>query len=219
MERQGKLLHIYQLLHRFFGPQHWWPGDTPFEVMVGAILTQNTNWLNVEKAIANLKKSKVLSAAGILRLSYNDLADIIRPSGYFNIKAERLKSYVAWYKTACGAKISSMRAMSMDKLRHELLKVRGVGEETADCIMLYAAEMPSFVIDAYTRRIFSRLGYCSPDVKYGQLRSGFMQELPCEAKLYNEYHALIVALGKDYCSPKPRCGKCPLKNICQQKIS
>lgn len=208
---------VHDALLAAFGPQHWWPGETPFEVMVGAVLTQNTAWSNVEKAIANLKAAKALSCRAILALADADLAALIRPAGYFNVKARRLKALCA-FLDARGVADAPERLATvapLSRLRHKLLAVHGVGEETADSILLYALGLPSFVVDAYTRRIFARLGLLTGQERYGEIQALFQAHLPADATLYNEYHALIVSLGKDHCRPRPRCAECPLRGICQ----
>ena len=206
----ARLMAVFDRLLAAFGPRHWWPGDTPFEVMVGAVLTQNTAWTNVEKAIANLKAARRLSPDAMQALSKDELAELIRPSGYFNVKADRLKSLIALVLDAGGGDPPRLLSRPADELRRDLLAVKGVGPETADSIVLYAAGYPSFVIDAYTRRIFSRAGLAAGDEPYETLRSWFMDHLPPDPALYNEYHALLVHLGKHFCRPKPLCGHCPL---------
>jgi endonuclease III related protein len=211
LRAQPRIRRIYETLYAAFGPQRWWPGETPFEVMVGAILTQNTAWTNVERAIGNLKRAGRLSADGILACPAGELADLIRPSGYFNLKAKRLKSYVQWYRDRFGADPAVMRRVPIGALRAELLTVYGIGRETADSILLYACGLPAFVVDAYTLRIFSRLGVIPDRADYESVRARFMKSLPEDPALYNEYHALIVALGKDWCRPRARCEGCPLR--------
>ena len=214
----------HDLLLAHYGYQHWWPGDTPIEVMVGAVLTQNTAWTNVEKAIANLKDAYCLTVAAILALPDAHLAELIRPAGYFNVKARRLKALCTFL---AGAGIAEQpeglaKLVPAPTLRQMLLAVHGIGEETADSIMLYALNLPSFVVDAYTRRIFGRLGLLAAGESYGEVRLAFIRHLPEDAKLYNEYHALIVQLGKRVCRPRPRCGECPLVEICpssQQEVA
>lgn len=210
---------VHDRLLAAFGPQHWWPGETPFEVMVGAVLTQNTAWTNVERAIANLKAAQALSVAAILDMEDTDLADLIRPAGYFNVKTRRLKALCAFLHAADVADEPRELAHQggLEELRPRLLAVHGVGEETADSILLYALDLPSFVVDAYTRRIFNRLGFIAGDEAYGRIRAAFMAALPTDLGLYNEYHALIVALGKDVCRPKPRCALCPLLGVCPRR--
>lgn len=209
-------LTAYRLLHERYGPQHWWPGDTPFEVMIGAVLTQNTAWNNVERAIANLKTARALSGRALLALPDRALAELIRPAGYFNVKAKRLKHLCAFLQTE-GAMNEPERLRDrapLPELRQRLLAVHGIGEETADSILLYALGLPSFVVDAYTRRIFGRLGLLAGDEGYREIQARFQTALPRDIALYNEYHALIVQLGKSVCRPRPRCGECPLCAVC-----
>lgn len=206
----------YRLLLAAFGPQHWWPADTPFEVMVGAVLTQNTAWRNVEKAIANLRAADSLDCRSILDTPEEELADRLRPAGYFNVKAKRLRALCGFLRQRGVAEAPQRLAFLSEPaaLRRDLLAVHGVGEETADSILLYALGLPLFVVDAYTRRVFTRLGLLSGAEAYGAIQAGFERGLPRDIALYNEYHALIVRLGKDICRPKPRCGDCPLADIC-----
>ncbi|MGQ9686966.1 MAG: endonuclease III domain-containing protein [Thiobacillaceae bacterium] len=206
----------YRLLFAAYGPQHWWPGETAFEVMVGAILTQNTAWANVERAIANLKAAERLTCEDILALPDDALAELIRPAGYFNVKARRLKALCAFLadQGVCATPQRLRDLSNLPELRRRLLSVHGVGEETADSILLYALELPIFVVDAYTRRIFSRLGLIPADASYGEIQQAFQRHLPADVALYNEYHALIVHLGKSVCRPKPRCEQCPLRERC-----
>lgn len=201
------------MLYKKFGPQHWWPGDTPFEVAVGAILTQNTNWSNVEKAITNLKKARALSAAAMSRLSHEELAALIKPAGYFNVKAKRLRSFLDFLNSEYSGSISSMKKADAVVLRHQLLGVNGIGPETADSILLYALDKPVFVIDAYTKRILSRHGIMEADADYNQYQQLFHASFENDTRLFNEYHALIVRLGKDFCKSKPLCSSCPLNSI------
>ncbi|MBN1256133.1 MAG: endonuclease III domain-containing protein [Planctomycetes bacterium] len=216
LSRQGsrparRLLRIYEKLLKTFGPQGWWPAEISFEMMVGAFLTQTTSWSNAELALDNLKAAGILSPEGISACRHSTLARLIRPSGYFNLKAKRLKSYVRWFIEACDGKTENLCAMDLAEARSQLLKVYGVGPETADSILLYAAGHPTFVVDAYTRRIFSRLGCFKEKASYEEMRAYFMKYLPAERQLYNEYHALIVVLGKNHCQPRPQCGECPLR--------
>ena len=203
---------VYRRLHAAHGPQHWWPGDSTFEIMVGAVLTQNTAWTNVEKAIANLKAAKALSPAAIATAPHRRLAAWLKPSGYFNIKAQRLRALCAWLIRKGGAK--RIARLPTEVLRAELLQVHGVGPETADDILLYAFNRPVFVIDAYTRRLFQRLGLIRGDEKYEPLRQWFETTLLADVPLFNEYHALIVAHAKDVCRKRPRCGTCKLGPLC-----
>lgn len=209
-------LAVYHRLYAAYGPQHWWPGDTPFEVMVGAVLTQNTAWRNVERAIANLKAAGYLSCHGILSCSDRDLAELIRPAGYFNVKARRLKALCAFLAAQGVAERPGAlhECAPLPELRRRLLAVHGVGEETADSILLYALGLPVFVVDAYTRRIFARLGLIRGTESYGHIQQAFQATLPPEVALYNEYHALIVHLGKHVCRPRPSCPECPLRTLC-----
>lgn len=208
------LQKIYDRLYRRFGPQYWWPGQTPFEVMVGAILTQNTNWGNVEKAIAALRKEKALTCKAIAGMDRKTLASLIRPAGYYNIKAARLKNYVGFFCREFNGSVRRMAREEKASLRERLLAVNGVGRETADSILLYALEKPVFVVDAYTKRIFSRHGIIAEDADYEAVRAVFTTGLRQDTRLYNEYHALIVRLGKEYCLKRePRCESCPLKEL------
>ena len=206
-----RIRDIYSCLFGAFGPQGWWPGETPFEVAVGAILTQNTNWSNVERAIARLKARDVLSPRKMYALSSTDLADLIRPAGYFNVKARRLMAFLAYLKESSSLSMKRLATAPPAILREELLAVRGIGPETADSILLYAAGHPSFVVDAYTKRIFSRHRIVGPAASYGDIKSLFEDALVADVRLFNEYHALIVRTGKDFCRPRtPRCAGCPL---------
>jgi endonuclease-3 related protein len=214
-----KLISVYHVLFRAYGPQHWWPGDTPFEVMVGAVLTQNTSWTNVEKAIANLRRERVLSFSGMIRLAPQKLASLIRPSGYYNIKAKRLRQLLLFIHTQYSDSLARMFAADSLHLRRQLLEVNGVGPETADSILLYAGGKPFFVVDAYTRRIFSRQGLISGNEDYRAVQGLFMDNLPREIGLYNEYHALIVRIGKEHCKKaKPLCGNCPIRLDCRKRV-
>ncbi|MCM8763011.1 MAG: endonuclease III domain-containing protein [Candidatus Omnitrophica bacterium] len=209
-----KLKEIYHKLYSVFGPQGWWPADSPFEVMVGAILTQNTNWQNVSAAIANLKKAKALSAEKLSHLPFRKLAQLIRPAGYYNIKTKRLKNFLNFFLKKYQASIKKMTKKDLLALRHELLGVNGIGQETADSILLYALNKPIFVVDAYTKRIFFRHKLINKNATYSQLQHLFMQNLKADVQMFNEYHALLVKLGKDFCRKNnPRCSKCPLQKL------
>lgn len=216
--RRDLLLHIFRLLLERYGPLHWWPAETPFEVCVGAILTQNTNWLNVEKALANLKGEGVLTVAGLWELPVERLAELIRPAGFFRVKSQRLKDFLGYLVDRYQGSLDLMFAGDWRALRDELLAVRGIGRETCDSILLYAGGKPSFVVDAYTRRLFSRLGLLSEKDDYETVRSFFMDVLPHDSELFNEYHALIVEHCKRYCRKKPVCEGCPLKELCLHLI-
>lgn len=204
------LSQIYQILYKAYRTQGWWPAKTPYEVMVGAVLTQNTNWGNVEKAIDNFRGR--LSPEYIDSLDLNELAQIIRPSGFFNIKAKRIKALNSWFSDY-NYSIKTASAENTVKLRAELLNVNGIGRETADSILLYALGKPVFVVDAYTRRIFSRLGFDLPK-EYDSIKAFFEETVKPDTKVYNEYHALIVRHAKAYCRKKPDCADCPLSGFC-----
>lgn len=209
-----ELLKIYRLLLARFGPLDWWPGDTAFEVMVGAILTQNTAWTNVEKAIDALKEADILTPEGIGKTDIRRLKRLIRPSGYYNQKAERLKVFARFLLAKpYSGKAKRLAAEDTMPLREKLLAIKGIGPETADSILLYALEKPIFVVDAYTRRAFTRLGYLLPKSDYHETQTFFTEHLPPDIKLYNDYHAQIVYLGKDYCKTRPVCAECPLKSL------
>ena len=204
---------IYQRLFKQYGRQHWWPADSPFEVMVGAILTQNTSWTNVEKAIVNLKRERLLTCNKLVKMSEKQLASLLRPVGYFNVKARRLKNFCDWYQT-----VKNPEQIVTASLRSELLSIIGVGPETADDMLLYAFNRPVFVIDAYTRRLFYRLGLIDEGIEYEELRQWFETKLnrhKNKVKLFNEYHALIVRHAKNHCSArKPVCETCCLNDKC-----
>jgi endonuclease-3 related protein len=210
----NELLMIHKKLYRCFGPQNWWPGDTPFEIVVGAVLTQNTNWGNVEKAIQNLKKQGVLSSRGIHGLSVKELASLIKPAGYFNVKAKRLRSFLDFLMNEYHGRMENMAREDLTQLRPKLLGIHGIGPETADSILLYALEKPIFVIDAYTKRILSRHGIMASDRSYAEFQELFQASLKRDLHLYNEYHALFVRVGKTFCRrTNPLCEKCPLHDM------
>ena len=213
---RARLLEIYERLLAAYGPQHWWPAQTPFEVIVGAILTQSAAWANVEKAIGNLKAADALSPLELRRLGEEELARLIRPSGYFNAKARKLKAFVAMLYERFGGDLDKLLAAPAEALRPLLLATHGIGPETADSILLYAAARPLFVVDAYTRRLFPRLGLAptSRGDTYDAWQRLFMASLPTEVALFNEYHALIVRHGKELCRRRPLCPGCPLLSIC-----
>lgn len=208
-----KLALMYKKLYAAFGPQHWWPGETPFEVAVGAILTQNTNWSNVEKAIANLKKDKVLNPEALHDMSHARLALLIRPAGYFNIKAKRLKNFISFLIAEYYGSMSRMEKEDLRSIRKKLLSVNGIGPETADSIILYALEKPVFVIDAYTKRVLSRHNILEHDVSYDTFQVLFHSKFRENISLFNEYHALFVRLAKENCRTKPLCTGCPLEGM------
>jgi endonuclease-3 related protein len=210
---QWLLMNIYRKLYKAYGPRDWWPAETSFEVMVGAILTQNTSWRNVEKAIQKLKGKGVLNARGIHRLKKSQLAPLIKSSGYFRIKADRLKSFVNFLFEEYDGDLKKMGRERLIELREKLLRVKGIGPETADSILLYGLKKPIFVIDAYTKRILSRHGIITEKASYEEVQRLFMDHLPLDEKLFNEYHALLVHLGKTVCKKIPECEICPIKSI------
>jgi endonuclease-3 related protein len=205
------LRQFHDALHRAYGPQGWWPGRTRTEIVVGAILTQNTNWRNVEKAIAQLRAAGMLDWAALRDVPVADLAQHIRPAGYYRVKARRLKNFVAWLWDFSGGDFDSLASRPMNDLRGELQGINGIGPETADSILLYALEMPTFVVDAYTGRMACRHGLIDGEVDYETLKTLFEDSLPADAQMFNEYHALIVAVGKGHCKPRALCEGCPLE--------
>ena len=214
-----QLADIYRALLRVYGPQGWWPGDTPFEVMIGAVLTQNTAWSNVEKAISNLKGARAMNAASFRRLGPAELAGLIRPSGYYHIKTKRLANLMRFLDEQYRGSLARMLRDNTEKLREGLLSVNGIGPETADSIMLYAGGHPVFVVDAYTKRVLSRHGLLSGSEGYHEVQELFVENLPREAQLFNEYHALLVLVGKRHCRKSdPRCEGCPLEPLLEHAI-
>lgn len=208
-----QLMEIYRLLYERFGPQHWWPGQSRLEIAVGAILTQNTNWANVEKAISNVKQAGCLNAEALYQLDTAELAQLIRPAGYYNIKTKRLKNLLIWLFDRYRGDLSAPADMDAEPLREQLLSIKGVGRETADSILLYAFEKNIFVVDAYTARIASRHRLIEAGADYESLRRLFQDNLPPQSQLFNEYHALLVRCGKEYCQPRARCASCPLRQL------
>ncbi|MEK7793229.1 MAG: endonuclease III domain-containing protein [Candidatus Hydrogenedentota bacterium] len=215
MATPRSLRHIlgryYGLLANRFGRTGWWPADTPFEIVVGAILTQNTAWENVGKAIANLKSAHLLSPRAILAADTAALHEALRPSGYFRVKTKRLRSFCEYLVARHGGSMKRMARVPLETLRTQLLSVHGIGHETADDILLYVCGKPVFVVDAYTRRIFSRHGLVPKNSAYTPLREFFENALVPDVDAFKEYHALIVYTGKEYCRTKPRCDQCPLR--------
>ncbi len=205
---------VFRQLAAHYGPLHWWPAETPFEVVVGAILTQNTNWRNVERAIAHLRAAGALAPERLNTVPREELEILIRPAGFFRQKAERLQLFTAHLFARHGGDLQRMLGGELAAVRRELLALKGIGPETADSILLYAGGCPSFVVDAYTRRIFSRLGLLTGKEPYETIRTLFMEHLPAEADLFNEYHALIVEHAKMLCRKNPRCPDCPLLSCC-----
>ena len=208
------LREIYERLRRHRGPGGWWPAATPFEVCLGAILVQNTAWTNVEKALSVLRSRGLLSFAALDPMAPEDIAPLIRSAGCFNVKARRLRAFLDFLGREYGGRVEAMEAEEPWRLRDELLAVAGIGRETADSIALYAAGRPLFVIDAYTRRVFARLGAIAGDETYDALQRLFMDALPADTSLYNEYHAQIVILAKEVCRARPECESCPLEDLC-----
>jgi endonuclease-3 related protein len=207
----GRLADYARDLLAHYGPQGWWPAESPFEVMVGAVLTQNTSWRNVEKAIATLRTYGLLDPHRIHEIDQDTLALAIRSAGTFNLKAKRLKSLVEWFVTRFGADPGRMKEVPPDRLREELLGLHGIGPETADSILLYAVGVPTFVVDTYAHRVVTRHGLLGEEATYDDLKELFERELPRDPALYNEFHALLVAVGKDFCRPTARCESCPLR--------
>ncbi|MCI5164534.1 MAG: endonuclease III domain-containing protein [Candidatus Electrothrix sp. GM3_4] len=209
-----ELEDIYRRMLEHFGPQHWWPGETSFEVMVGAVLTQNTNWQNVEKALANLREAELLSLSALAALSVEELAEYIRPAGYYKIKAGRLHNLFTMIAKHWDNDLDYLLQQPTLALREQLLSVKGIGPETADSMVLYAAGQPMFVVDTYTHRILIRHEIISEDYNYCQIQEMFMDNLNEDAALFNEYHALLVQVGKQFCKKsKPQCGGCPLAGV------
>ena len=206
------LPRIYHKLRKTFGHQSWWPAETPFEVMIGAILTQNTSWTNVEKAIANLRKAGLLSFSKMKKLSHGQLARMIRPAGYYNVKADRIRSFLRFFQLEYQGSVLKMRREDLPTAREKLLRVKGIAPETADSILLYALGKPTFVIDAYTKRIFSRHRLAKADNSYDEWKGIFEKALPAKTPLFNDYHAQIVRLAKEFCRTRPRCEGCPLRD-------
>ena len=214
VKRPLPLIQVFELLYAAYGPLHWWPAEAPFEVCVGAILTQNTAWTNVEKAIAALKDAGIMSPESVRGCPTEQLAALIRPAGYFNVKSCRLKEFANWLFQRHDGSLERMFSGDWHHLRPELLNVRGIGPETADSILLYAGSKPTFVVDAYTRRLFHRLGWLPADAGYDRTRLFFMEQLPAEVQLFNEYHAQIVEQCKRFCRVRPLCNDCPLLLHC-----
>jgi endonuclease-3 related protein len=212
--RRAVLERVYERLRAAFGHAGWWPGDSPLEVCVGAILVQNTAWANVERTLAGLKRKGLLSFRALDGLSEGHLAPLLRSSGTFRVKARRLKAFLDFLSSEYRGRVVAMRSEEPSELRRKLLGVPGIGPETADSIVLYAAGHPSFVVDAYTRRVFTRLGLLGGGEPYAEIQRLFEQGLPRDAALYNDYHAQIVRLGKDFCRARPRCPACPLCDMC-----
>ena len=210
---EQKLMSMFHLLLDHYGPRHWWPAETKLEMMVGAVLTQNTNWKNVEKAVANLKQKKLISVKALYSIDIAMLAQEIRPAGYYNVKANRLKNLIYFIVDHYDGNVNKLSSDEVQALRQGLLSVNGIGPETADSILLYAANHPVFVIDAYTHRILYRHNIIADQATYQEMQELFMDNLPADSALFNEFHALIVEAGKDYCRKKSLCGECPLNSL------
>jgi endonuclease-3 related protein len=208
------LQEVYERLFERYGPQHWWPAESPFEVLIGAVLVQNTAWRNVEKAIENLRETGLLDARKLYRVPAEELAELIRPAGYYRVKAQRLRNLLGLLVERYDGSLDELFAVPPDVLREELLAVHGVGPETADAIMLYAGHIPSFVVDAYAHRVLARHGWIDFEADYHRIKEFFEERLPAEAPLYNEYHALLVRVGKEHCkSSEAKCEGCPLQQM------
>jgi endonuclease-3 related protein len=219
MNSPQSLLAVFNRLFDCNGPLKWWPADTPFEICVGTILTQNTSWTNVEKAVTALKQVGIMSPETLHGCDTEQLARLIRPAGYFNVKSRRLKDFTSWLFLNHQGSLEQMFAGDLQNLRAELLRVRGIGPETADSILLYAGNKPSFVVDAYTRRLFRRLGLLPEAAGYDETRALFMNNLPEDVALFNEYHAQIVEQCKRFCRSKPLCSGCPLRDSCPSRLT
>ena len=214
MNLPHKLEYIYELLQNSFGPQNWWPAGTADEIIIGAILTQSINWKNVGTAIKNLKQHNLCTIERIHNSNMEKITPLIRSTLYYNQKAKKLKNFAEFLFRRYNGDLDRMFRTEIDELRRQLLQIKGIGKETADSILLYAGDKPVFVIDAYTKRIFSSLGITKPDWNYSQYQHFFMANLPQDVSLFNDYHAQIVHLGKNICKIKPLCEECPLSNIC-----
>ena len=208
-----KLLNIYQKLYKAIGPRHWWPGDSPFEVIIGAILTQNTSWKNVETAIKALKEDNFLNPVKLLKVDESILANTIKSSGFFNIKAKRIKNFIRFLFENYQGSLEKMFSENLTPLREKLLKINGIGPETADSILLYAGEKPVFVVDAYTKKILLRHNLISKAAGYSEIQALFMENLEKDVRMFNEYHALLVYVGKYFCKRIPGCENCPMRGL------
>ena len=211
---ESRLKTIYKKLSKRYSPCNWWPAESSFEVIVGAILTQNTSWQNVEKALDNLKKICILEPENIAALSEDELANAIRPSGFYKRKAHTIKTFVEFHKYKYNYNINNIDKVSLDIIRKELLCIKGIGDETADCILLYAFNKPTFVVDAYTKRILTRAGIIENSVTNELLKANIENALQKDVFMYNEFHALFVNLGKEHCRRNPKCENCPINDVC-----
>jgi len=210
----SNLLKAYERLLAAFGPQHWWPGESPFEIMVGAVLVQNTAWRNVERAIENLRDAGLMEPRAMVAISTDELAELIRPAGYYQVKARRLRNLLQFLLEEYDGSLEAMFDTDLATLRERLLAIHGIGPETADAILLYAGGLPTFVVDTYTHRVLARHGWVGYEADYHEIKDFFESALPADAKLYNEYHALMVRAGKEYCrKTAPKCDTCPLAEL------
>lgn len=208
------LRQVYERLLAAFGPQHWWASESPLEVLVGAVLVQNTSWKNVQRAILNLRDDRLMDVHALERLPVEELAEVIRPSGYFRVKARRLHNLLAFVVHEYDGSLDAMFGTDVATLREQLLAVHGIGPETADAILLYAGNLPTFVVDTYTHRVLARHGWIGYEADYHEIKDYFESSLPADAPLYNEFHALFVRLGKVYCrKSNPKCDECPLADM------
>jgi endonuclease-3 related protein len=214
-----KLLNLYEYLYAEYGAQNWWPAKTPFEVSIGAILVQSTAWENVVKAINNLKAVDILTPERLGEIPQTELETLIRPSGYYRVKAKKIRAFLEHLRAHHQNRLALLFARETSALRKELLSIYGIGEETADSILLYAAEKPIFVVDAYTHRLFTRLGWVNGKYHYDRLQRIFMSSLPPDVQFFNEYHALIVRHGKETCRKRPRCEGCVLRQQCPYPLN
>jgi endonuclease-3 related protein len=206
------LLKVYERLLGSFGPQHWWPGDSRFEIMIGAVLVQNTAWRNVERAIENLRDAGVMVPRSLYKLPPEELAELIRPAGYYQVKAKRLRYLLKFLIDEYDGSLDAMFRIDTATLREQLLAIHGIGPETADAILLYSGGLPAFVVDTYTHRVLARHGWIGYDADYHEIKDYFEFALPADPQLFNEYHALLVRLGKEYCrKSEPKCELCPLR--------
>jgi len=211
---ENRFQDLFERLHAAYGPQSWWPADDPFEVIVGAVLTQRTTWRNVEHAMRGLRGSGLLSVEALDNAAEERIAEAVRPAGFYNAKARKLKAFSSFLTERYGGRLSVLFSLPTDDLRDELLGVFGIGEETADAILVYAAGKPSFVIDAYARRLLKRLEWIDGSEPYGELRDLFLRALPSDVRRFGEFHALIVRHGKAHCRARPACEGCPIRSIC-----
>lgn len=202
---------VFEKMLEHYGPQDWWPGESPLEIMIGAVLTQNTSWKNVEKAIANLKDADLVHLSRLHTTRVEELAEIIRPSGYYRLKAKRLHNLISHVMSKYDGDLEWMFSHDVSTLREELLAINGIGPETADSILLYAGNLKTFVVDAYTARILKRHGWIEWEADYHQIQEHFVSEVPAEVEHYNEFHALIVRTGNEFCRKTPKCQGCPLE--------